>query len=319
MEKQADAKAALDTAIRAVLSVSPEVCSIQPHGHAGFSSSSKVTTITNGQTKDFFLKTGPSGDMFESEKFPSARPIAQPKANATLGEHTSLQAIHSSVPTICPASISHGRLSDSPGYFLLTEFLDMNNSKGGTGSGLSLAQKLAELHTTPIPIPNGHAQPMFGFPVTTFCGMTPQNNTYSSSWSEFFAENRLRAITKIIVETHGTDDGLRNWVEKTVADVVPRLLRDGHLGGQVGVTPALVHGDLWSGNKGRGTIGGRSGIEDVVFDPSSCYAHSEYELGIMRMFGGFSAEFFREYHRLVTKTEPESEYDDRVELYELYV
>ncbi|KAH0550903.1 hypothetical protein GP486_007733 [Trichoglossum hirsutum] len=288
-----------DAAICAVLSVSPEDCRIQPHGSAGFSSSSKVTITTNGQTKDYFLKTGPSGDMFESE-------------------HASLQAMHSSVPTICPASIAHGRLSDSPGHFLLTEFLDMSSRKGGTGSGLSLAQKLAKLHTTPVPTPDGHAQPMFGFPVTTFCGMTPQDNTYRRSWSEFFAENRLRAITKIIGENQGTDEGLKKWVERTVADVVPRLLGDGHLGGQEGVTPALVHGDLWSGNKGRGTIGGQGGVEDVVFDPSSCYAHSEYELGIMRMFGGFSAEFYREYHRLVPKTEPESEYDDRVELYELY-
>ena len=36
------------------------------------------------------------------------------------------------------------------------------------------------------------------------------------------------------------------------------------------------------------------------------------------MFGGFSSSFFREYHAICPKTEPVSEYDDRVSLYELY-
>lgn len=55
----------------------------------------------------------------------------------------------------------------------------------------------------------------------------------------------------------------------------------------------------------------------VVYDPSACYAHSEYELGIMKMFGGFGPAFFEAYHRIVPKTEPVEEYEDRVRLYEL--
>ena len=58
--------------------------------------------------------------------------------------------------------------------------------------------------------------------------------------------------------------------------------------------------------------------EEVVFDPSACYAHSEFELGIMKMFGGFGGGFLSEYHKLVPKTEPVNEYEDRVQLYELY-
>lgn len=108
-------------------------------------------------------------------------------------------------------------------------------------------------------------------------------------------------------------------METTVAETVPRLIGDKHLNGGKGVTPVVVHGDLWSGNKGRGRIGGQGAVEDVVFDPSACYAHSEYELGIMRMFGGFGGSFLEEYHQLWSKTEPVDEYGDRVNLYELYV
>lgn len=102
-----------------------------------------------------------------------------------------------------------------------------------------------------------------------------------------------------------------------VIEVVPRLLGNGHLGGRKGVQPALVHGNLWSENKARGRVGENGGVEDVTFNSSSCYAHSEYELGIMRIFDGFSAGFFNEYHRLIPKTGPKSEYDDRLCLYEL--
>lgn len=100
---------------------------------------------------------------------------------------------------------------------------------------------------------------------------------------------------------------------------MPRLIGDAHLKGGKGVTPVVVHGDLWSGNASSGTIGGKDGdVEEVVYDPSACYAHSEYELGIMKMFGGFGGAFLKEYHGICPKTEPVEEYEDRVALYELY-
>lgn len=115
------------------------------------------------------------------------------------------------------------------------------------------------------------------------------------------------------------DTNLRSLVEKTIAETVPRLIGDKHLNNGKGITPVVVHGDLWSGNKGRGRIGGKGAVEDVVFDPSACYGHSEYELGIMRMFGGFGGSFLKEYHQICPKTEPVDEYEDRVNLYELQV
>lgn len=100
--------------------------------------------------------------------------------------------------------------------------------------------------------------------------------------------------------------------------MVPRLIGDEHLNNGKGVTPVVVHGDLWSGNASRGIIGGEGDPQDVVYDSSACYAHSEFDLGIMNMFGGFGAGFFKEYHSQCPKTEPTDEYEDRVALYELY-
>ncbi|MCJ1451714.1 hypothetical protein MMC28_002054 [Mycoblastus sanguinarius] len=307
----------LDSAVLTVLSANAETATIEPYGQAGFSTPAKISVCIDGKATYYFMKTGPDGEMFKGGALQCYLEIVASLLTHCIGEYVSLTAIHSSVPSLCPKSIAYGRLADSPDYFLLTDFIDMEARSGGQGSGLSLAQKLAKLHSTLAPIPEGFSRPVFGFPVMTCVGRTPQNNSWNRSWPKFYVENRLRPVSRLVERNHGIDSELTSLLDRVVKEVVPRLLGNGHLGGRKGVQPALVHGDLWSGNKARGKVGGTGGIEEVTFDASCCYAHSEYELGIMRMFGGFSAGFFNEYHRLIPKTEPKSEYDDSLALYEL--
>jgi protein-ribulosamine 3-kinase len=299
----------IDPAILRALNLDAAAAKISSHGGSGFASTWRITTPEISS----FVKTSNSQGaevMFQ-------------------GEHGSLNAINAAVPSLCPKSFAWGKLKQGSGYFLATEFLDFSGGRstgGDKGSGMSLAQKLAMLHTTPAPIPDGFDKPQFGFPVSTCCGDTPQDNTFTASWAEFFGKRRLLAILERGEKNNGRDAELRKVIEQTVEKVVPRLLGDGHLGGKSGTVPVVIHGDLWSGNKGRGTFLGRDGTapdlpgspEDVIFDPSSCYAHSEYEHGIMNMFGGFSGTFWKEYHTILPKTEPVTEYEDRVALYESY-
>ena len=296
----------LDPAIIRAVSLDESVTSVAKHGGSGFATTAKITTkLKDGSQKHFFLKTGQGK---ESE-------------NMFKGEHASLNAIYNAVPSLCPTSFATSLLEDCTGAFLVTDFLDLNplssSSSTGKGSGLSLAAKLAKLHTTPAPRPEGFSKPVFGFPVTTCCGDTAQPNDYRESWAEFYAENRLLAILEKCERTNGKDNELRFMIEHTAGYIVPKLLGDKHLNNGKGITPVVIHGDLWSGNKGKGRIGNQEAIEDVVFDPSACYAHSESELGIMKMFGGFGGNFMEEYHRICPKTEPVEEYEDRISLYEL--
>ena len=298
----------IDSSILKALSISPSTATIKSHGGSGFASTSRITTPTTS----YFVKTSssPGSDiMFQ-------------------GEHASLNAIHNAVPSLCPKSFAWGKLSDSNGYFLATEFLELgggSRNRGG-GTGMSLAEKLGKLHSTPAPMPEEYDKPVFGFPVTTCCGDTPQKNDFKSSWAEFFGQCRLMAILERCEKQQGKDAALRTVIESTVKEVVPRLLGDGHLGGEEGVMPVVCHGDLWSGNKGKGSFVGREGlkndepgpVEDVVYDPSAYYGHSESELGIMSMFGGFGSSFMKAYHEVVPKTKPVDEYVDRVKLYESY-
>ncbi|KAM0586479.1 hypothetical protein D7B24_005598 [Verticillium nonalfalfae] len=290
----------VDPAIIEALGLTPEHTKITSHGGSGFSSTFKLTSTLNGKPKRYFVKTGTgtaSEVMFR-------------------GEHASLNAIAAAVPSFCPRAHAHGALANSPDrFFLATDFLDLGASQSIASSGLSLAAKLAKLHTTPAPTPDGFDAPVFGFPVTTCCGATPQHNTFKTSWADFYAENRLRAICRAGVKANGADAELEEAVEKVAGVVTPRLVGEKTIGP---ITPVVVHGDLWSGNHGTGRIDGQGRAEEVVFDASAVYGHSEYELGIMRMFGGFGGAFWNEYEELVPKAEPKAEWEDRVKLYELY-
>ncbi|RDW69120.1 putative fructosamine-3-kinase [Aspergillus mulundensis] len=285
---------------------------------SGFTSTGAITATVPGadghdEERKYFVKTSADGEAAK-EMF--------------AGEYESLNAISSAVPGFCPRAIAWGPLEEDgkagKSYFLATEFLDLR--AGGSG-GPSLAQRLGKLHSTPAPKDPKTGKRLFGFPVPTFCGDTKQPNHSCESWADFYANERLLTILATSEKRNGKDSGLRGLVEQTANVVVPALLGDGHLGHDKtgkgeGITPVVVHGDLWSGNADRGRIVGSGRKEDeevgaVVYDSSACYAHSEYELGIMKMFGGFGSAFFSEYHRIVPKTEPVEEYEDRVRLYEL--
>lgn len=300
----------VDPVILEALGLDPAETKMASHGGSGFSSTFKLSsTSPEGETRSFFVKTGTG-------------------ANAEVmfrGEHASLNAISDAVPNFCPRSHAHGALSKDRGYFLVTDFLDLRSSSAPAGSGVSLATKLAKLHTTPAPSPppqegeegqEDEQRPKFGFPVTTCCGDTPQDNSWRSSWADFYADNRLRSICRAAEKNNGPDRELTDAVETTASKVVPRLVGNDRIEG--GVMPVVVHGDLWSGNHSTGQIAGRGGTEEVVFDASAVYGHSEYDLGIMKMFGGFGSAFMKEYEKLVPKAQPKEEFDDRVQLYELY-
>lgn len=75
------------------------------------------------------------------------------------------------------------------------------------------------------------------------------------------------------------------------------------------VVPALLHGDLWAGNVAEDDSG------PIIFDPACFYGHSEFELAIAGMFGGFSSSFFSAYHSKIPKAPG---FEKRNKLYQLF-
>ncbi|WPH01803.1 fructosamine kinase [Acrodontium crateriforme] len=281
----------LDSKLVTLLDIDPHEVIIHKYGSSGFATTWRITTKL------------PSGE--------EAQVMFQ-------GEHESLKVLRQCLPTLCPKSYGYGKLDDSSTrYFILTDFFD-KSAQSSKEKDVYLVQKLAKLHTAPAPIPDGYTKRPFGFPCTTCCVETPQNNTCSSSWADFYANSRPRFIMKQSEKKNGPDTELSSMVETLCSNVVHGLLGDSHLNSGNAITPVLIHGNLWGGNTTWGKLPGMEVMEQIVFDSSACYAHSEFELGIMKMFGGFGREFMDEYHALVSKTEPVDEFDDRLALYELY-
>lgn len=56
-------------------------------------------------------------------------------------------------------------------------------------------------------------------------------------------------------------------------------------------------------------------ISLVVFDPASFYGHSEFDLAIAGIFGGFNSQFYNSYFEVIPK---EPGYEGRQLLYQLF-
>ncbi|KAM9783537.1 ketosamine-3-kinase [Syngnathus typhle] len=141
----------------------------------------------------------------------------------------------------------------------------------------------------------------FGFPTTTCCGYIAQENEWQDDWMTFYSCQRLESQLNMLEKSNGDREVRELWAALQLK--IPGLFRDAQ------VFPALLHGDLWEGNVAE------TGKGPVIFDPSSFYGHSEYELGIAGMFGGFDSSFFSAYHEKIPKAPG---FGHRNQLYQLF-
>ncbi|KAF8898988.1 fructosamine kinase PKL/CAK/FruK [Infundibulicybe gibba] len=212
-----------------------------------------------------------------------------------IGEAESLKAIHSGSPGLAPRVLAIGISDDCP-YFI-SEYKEIgalsHNSAGVLGKRLA-----TELHQ--YTSPRG-----YGFGVPTYCGATKLKNGWYDDWETCF-DNMIGDLLAQL-GPRGDYDSLCRKGDLVRKHVIPNLL------GRLNIRPALLHGDLWSGNVGVDKAG-----EPVIFDPSSYFGHNEADLAIARIFGGFPNNFFETYHRFQPKSEPVDEYELRGDLYQLF-
>ncbi len=240
------------------------------------------------------------------------------------GEFESTSAIRSVTPEFVPKPIAWGTYkSVADTHFYLAEFQPLGED---LPEPPVLCERLAMLHKNGTS-PNGK----FGFHAVTYNGDLPQDNTYTDTWEEFFA-NGLRHMLNINLERGGPCKELDAVTPSMFEKVIPRLLRPLETGANV-LRPSLVHGDLWCGNAAIN-------LDDdmpVVFDPCCFWAHNECkdsrslfytvyayfdadELGNWRPERNkFSRSFFMAYHSHVPKASPVEDYEHRNVLYSMQV
>ncbi|KAI9139119.1 fructosamine 3 kinase [Paraphysoderma sedebokerense] len=212
-------------------------------------------------------------------------------------EHYSLNLINQVVPSFAPSPLSFGPTRQRSGGYLIMEYFLMKNDYSSTQQKM-LAEKLSKMHAY-----SGERKE-FGFDVVTMLGSTPQDNEWDNDWLSFFKKKRLQYIVDKILETEKNHELSRLWI-------VLESCLDRFFGGLGGISPSLLHGDLWSGNHATNTITS----SPVIFDPACYYGHHEAELSIMTMFGGITESFWAEYHRYYPRS---NNFDKRHQLYQLY-
>ena len=188
-----------------------------------------------------------------------------------------------------PAVLCYKDVSESPG-FLVMDYL----APGNTGNDdEKLGRGLAAIHRC--------TNSEYGFYHDNYCGDTPQKNSFAGNWITFFRENRIEYLLKLIEQSRGLSSSEIKTYQQLL-DRLPSLIPGKS-------TPALIHGDLWSGNYMLSENG------PALIDPAAYYAEREMEFAIITMFGGFSSRFFEAYNEVLPL---DREWRQRNKLYQLY-
>lgn len=210
-------------------------------------------------------------------------------------EAAGLQALRDSGTTlVVPAVIAvSGCGASGWSSFLVIEYLTPGTRARDFDE--RLGRGLAQLHRA-----THHG---FGFSQPTYCGATLQPNGWSEHWVPFYASQRLGHQLELASRAGEIDAADRRAIERLISRIGTWLVEPPE-------GPALIHGDLWSGNLCTTADG-----HPALVDPAVSYSHREAELGMMTLFGGFSARVFDAYHEAFPL---EAGWRDRNPLYQLY-
>ena len=155
--------------------------------------------------------------------------------------------------------------------YLVMEFLAFGSSRDGART---LGAQLAQMHDA--------TQEQFGWQRDNTIGATSQVNTYSKNWIDFYRDKRLGHQLHLAANK-GARQVLLDKGERLQADIESFFIDHRPL-------PALLHGDLWSGNYATTDNG-----QPVIFDPAVYYGDREADLAMTELFGGFPRDFYAAY------------------------
>ncbi|MCG8309940.1 MAG: fructosamine kinase family protein [Cytophagales bacterium] len=189
-----------------------------------------------------------------------------------------------------PEVIAFGKIEGK--HYLLLE--DIESAPPARNYWEDYGQSLAAMHK------NNSAR-KYGLDYDNYIGKLPQPNATSDDWIDFFIRQRLEYQLKLAIKNALVSDHLVDRYRRFY-DLLPGLLPVDR--------PALLHGDMWSGNAMVGNDG-----RVCLIDPAVYYGHREIELAFSQMFGGFGNEFYKAYEEAYPL---ESGFEERVDIYNIY-
>ena len=177
--------------------------------------------------------------------------------------------------------------------YLVLEYYDFG--RGNQDSWRNMGRQLALMHDKGV-------STRFGWQENNTIGSTPQINDWYDNWGDFFAQKRIGYQLQLARRNGGSFANSNEAIEKI------RDLLSFHC-----VTPALVHGDLWSGNLYYG--------KDKAFfiDPAIYFGDRCIELAFTHLFGGFGQSFYAAYNEVLPIPDYFLELKDLYNIYPLLV
>lgn len=204
-------------------------------------------------------------------------------------ERDGLQEMYESQTIRVPQPLGCGVIGDSA--YIVMEWLSLG-SGGSDQSWQQMGDRLAAMH-------NVTSNQGFGWHRDNTIGATPQQNGWCADWSEFWRDRRLGPQFEM-----AHDKGAHFPRRDELMSAIPRLLCDHS------PAPALLHGDLWSGNSAITSAG-----EPVIVDPATYYGDSETDLAMTELFGRLPTSFYQAYQSVRPLR---AGYEQRKTLYNLY-
>jgi fructosamine-3-kinase len=119
----------------------------------------------------------------------------------------------------------------------------------------------------------------FGHVEDNWIGSLPQSNRTHNSWADFWAAERIGPQLERARKAGACSDAVFDHLLTAVPDAVAGV----H-------APALLHGDLWSGNVFPSAQG-----RPVLIDPAVYRGDGEVDLAMTELFGGFDRRFYDAY------------------------
>lgn len=235
-----------------------------------------------------------SAQVFSSEgvffvKWNQLEPAADGQPDLFAAEAKGLDLLRQTDTLHIPNVIGHGRHLEKS--YLILDYVDPGTPDKAYWE--TLGHSLAVLHS--------HTQPTFGLTFENYIGTLAQTNTPTASGYDFFFEHRLLPQAGLAL--------YKGLLSKSTYDALFRLR--GRLPDLLpNERPALLHGDLWSGN----VLVNEEG-QPALIDPAVYYGFREAELAFTKLFAGFDDRFYEAYH----ETFPlQDGFSERIAIYNLY-
>lgn len=175
--------------------------------------------------------------------------------------------------------------------FLLMEFVE--TALPNAQFWQTFGRQLAAMHRV--------TQSFYGLDHQNYMGSLPQHNQTKTHFATFFHTQRLlpqvtMAVNKRLLQTQHV--ALFEKLYHRLPSLLPTE------------PPALVHGDLWSGNFLTSAL-----ETPVLIDPAAHFGHREADLAMTYLFGGFNPLFYQSYQQHYPL---QPHFNQRIAIYNLY-